>query len=84
MLVFAGVGLAAGHLLGGPDPENRTVLALSTATRHPGVAIALAAANFPDQKLGPAAVFLYLLVSAVATIAALTTWRRGSPRNTAC
>jgi hypothetical protein len=48
------------------------------------VAIALAAANFPDQKLAPAAVLLYLLVSAVATIAALTTWRRGSPRNTAC
>ncbi len=67
MLVFAGVGLAAGHLLGGPDPENRTVLALSTATRHPGVAIALAAANFPDQKLAPAAVLLYLLVSAIAT-----------------
>jgi BASS family bile acid:Na+ symporter len=35
--VFVLVGLAAGHLLGGPDPQDRTVLALSTASRHPGV-----------------------------------------------
>jgi BASS family bile acid:Na+ symporter len=67
MLVFAFVGFAAGHLLGGPDPEDRTVLALSTAIRHPGIAIAIAHANFPDQKLAPAAVLLYLLVSAVAS-----------------
>jgi BASS family bile acid:Na+ symporter len=67
MMVFALVGLAAGHLLGGPDPQNRTVLALSTATRHPGIAIAIAAANFPDQKLAPAAVLLYLFVSAIAS-----------------
>jgi BASS family bile acid:Na+ symporter len=66
MVVFAVLGLAAGHLLGGPDPENRIVLALSTATRHPGIAIAIAAANFPDQKLAPAAVLLYLIVSALA------------------
>jgi bile acid:Na+ symporter, BASS family len=66
MAVFAAVGLAAGHLLGGPDPENRIVLALSTATRHPGIAIAIAAANFPDQKLAPAAVLLYFIVSALA------------------
>ncbi len=65
MVVFALVGLAAGHLLGGPDTRQRTVLALSTATRHPGIAIAIAAVNFPDQKLAPAALLLYLLVSAV-------------------
>ena len=80
MLVFAGVGLAAGHLLGGPDPENRTVLALSTAPRHPGVAIALAAATFPDQKLAPAAVLRYLLVSAVATKFYLVWNARQHPR----
>ena len=66
MLVFALVALATGHLLGGPIPQDRTVLALSTATRHPGIAIAIASANFPDQKLAPAAVLLYLLVSAIA------------------
>jgi bile acid:Na+ symporter, BASS family len=65
MVVFALVGLAAGHVLGGPDTPPRSVLALSTATRHPGIAIAIAAVNFPDQRLAPAAMLLYLLVSAL-------------------
>jgi BASS family bile acid:Na+ symporter len=68
MVVFALVGLAAGHLLGGPDPEDRVVLALSTATRHPGIAIAIAQVNFPGEKLAAGAVLLYLLVSAVVAI----------------
>jgi bile acid:Na+ symporter, BASS family len=67
MVFFALVGFASGHLLGGPDPDDRTVLALSTATRHPGIAIAIVLANFPDQKLAPAAALLYVLVSAIAS-----------------
>jgi bile acid:Na+ symporter, BASS family len=65
MVVFALAGLAAGHLLGGPDVQQRSVLALSTATRHPGIAIAIAAVNFPGHKLAPAAILLYLFVSAL-------------------
>ena len=72
---FILVGLAAGHLLGGPDPDDRTVLAFCTAFRHPGVAIAIAGANFPGQKLVSAAVLLYLLVSAVVSFLILA-WRR--------
>ena len=68
MVVFALVGLATGHLLGGPDPEDRIVLALSTATRHPGIAIAIAQVNFPNEKLAAGAVLLYLLVSAVVAV----------------
>ncbi len=68
MVLLVLVGLAAGHLLGGPDPEDRTVLALSTASRHPAIAIAIAQANFPDQKLAPAAVLLYVLVSVIASM----------------
>jgi BASS family bile acid:Na+ symporter len=67
MVFFALVGFATGHLLGGPDPDDRTVLALSTATRHPGIAIAIVLANYPDQKLAPAAAILYVLVSAIAS-----------------
>jgi BASS family bile acid:Na+ symporter len=67
MVFFALVGFASGHLLGGPDPDDRTVLALSTATRHPGIAIAIVLANYPDQKLAPAAAILYVLVSAIAS-----------------
>jgi bile acid:Na+ symporter, BASS family len=74
---FVVVGLAFGHLLGGPEPENRTSLALSTASRHPGIALALAQANFPEQKLAMAAVLLYLLVNAVLSIPYLLWAKRG-------
>jgi BASS family bile acid:Na+ symporter len=60
---FVLFGLTAGHLLGGPDPANRTVLALTTASRHPGIAAAIASANFPQQKLAVPAILLYLLVN---------------------
>lgn len=69
LTAFVLVGLAFGHFLGGPNPENRTSLAISTASRHPGVAIAIAGANFPEQKLATAAaVLLYLLVDAFVSI----------------
>ena len=59
---FAVVGLVIGHLLGGPDPANRSTLALATASRHPAVALAIAHANFPNQKLAAPVVILYLLL----------------------
>jgi bile acid:Na+ symporter, BASS family len=76
LAVFVVGGLAVGHLLGGPDPEDRTVLALSTASRHPGVAVAIAQANFPEQKLALAAVLLYMLVSGVVLIPYMIWTRR--------
>ena len=71
ILAFAAlvaVGLAAGHLLGGPQSEERNMLALASASRHPAVAVALALANFPEDKLVVPAVLLYLVVCAIATI----------------
>jgi bile acid:Na+ symporter, BASS family len=65
MVVMAVLATAAGHALGGPDFGDRTTLAFASAARHPAIAIAIANANFPDEKLAPAAVLLYLLVSAV-------------------
>lgn len=64
-IVFAIVGFLVGHLLGGPDPENRRVLGVATATRHPGMAVAIAHLNFPQQKLAMPAIALYLIVSAI-------------------
>jgi BASS family bile acid:Na+ symporter len=61
--VFVLAGLGAGHLLGGHEPEESTVLALSTASRHPGIALAIAHANGADMQLATAALLLYLLVS---------------------
>ena len=54
---FALAGFFIGHVLGGPEPADRPVLALATALRH-RVALAIADANFPEQCLASAAVFL--------------------------
>ena len=52
------------------------VLALASAGRHPGIALALASANFPEEKFG-GIILLYLLVSAILTIPYLR-WRQGT------
>jgi BASS family bile acid:Na+ symporter len=68
LAAFVAFGLAVGHWLGGPQAENRTALAYATASRHPGIAIALAHANFPRQKLALAAVLMYLLINAIVSV----------------
>jgi len=75
--LFVVVGLIVGHMLGGPDPNDRTVLALSNATRHPGVAIGIAHAAGSDDPNVVAAVFLSLLV-AIVVCAPYTQLRRRS------
>jgi len=64
---FVLVGLAVGQLLGGPDPEDRTVLAVATASRHPSVALTIAASSFPAEKLVVPAVLMYLLVNGLVS-----------------
>jgi BASS family bile acid:Na+ symporter len=66
--VLVSAGLAAGHLLGGPDQEHRSTLALATSVRHPGIAIAIAHKNFPEQELAGAAVLLCLLIGTIAAL----------------
>jgi bile acid:Na+ symporter, BASS family len=81
LLSFAGfalVGYILGNFLGGPEPENRRVLALATASRHPAIAVAIAHANFPQQKLAVPAIVLYLIVSAIVTEVALRRSKTGS------
>ena len=65
---FVVVGLVTGHMLGGPEPENETVLALSTVSRHPAIALAVAKLNFPNEPYLGATILLYLLVLAVITL----------------
>jgi len=59
--ILAGIG--AGHLMGGPAPADRAVLALAAASRHPGIAMAIAAANFPNAKSATAVIILYLVLN---------------------
>jgi BASS family bile acid:Na+ symporter len=69
LLALCGFTLAAlgvGHLMGGPDPNDRTALAVTCATRHVGVAMVIAAAT-----PGPRTVVLivaYMLASALVII----------------
>jgi bile acid:Na+ symporter, BASS family len=76
MTVFVVVAVAVGHWMGGPDPAERTVLALATAARHPGVAITIAMANYPNQnKMVAAAILLYMVVNGVVLIP-YSAWRK--------
>ena len=68
MLVFCLTGLGVGHLLGGRVPTDRATLAMSTAARHPGVAMAIARVNFPEQTLVLPAVFLYLVLNLIVSL----------------
>ncbi len=65
--------LAAGHLLGGPDEDDRTVLAHATVSRHPGVAIVVA--TLTDERLAPIGVLVAVLVSSLAMVP-YTQWRK--------
>lgn len=75
-LALGGLGLtalAAGHLLGGPQPDDRTALAVACATRHVGIA-ALAAAAVPGERT-LVLLLAYLVVATVLSFGYLR-WRR--------
>ncbi len=78
---FAASALLLGHLLGGPSPEHRSVLALATASRHPAIALGLAQPNFDEPKLVVPAILLYLLVSAFVSVPYLLWTKRRRARN---
>jgi predicted Na+-dependent transporter len=66
IVIISLCGLAAGHLLGGPDEDDRTVRAFATVSRHPGVAIAIAALT--REPLAPIGVLLAVVVNEVAVV----------------
>ena len=74
--LFTVVGLTAGHLLGGPNPDNRSVLALATSTRHPGLAITIAALNFPERKSAVLIVVLFHLIVGSIVAIPYVKWRK--------
>jgi BASS family bile acid:Na+ symporter len=76
LALFAIIGLITGHVLGGPNPNNRPVLALATATRHPAVALAIGHTNFPGQKLAGALVLVYMVLSTLVAMPYLSWIRR--------
>lgn len=75
LIAFIVVGLVVGHFFGGPNEDERITLSLSTACRHPGLAITLASVNVPQEHNVFSAILLYLLLNAVIT-SAYVFWRR--------
>jgi predicted Na+-dependent transporter len=67
--------LAVGHMLGGPDENNRSVLATACATRHLAVAM-LVAASVPGPRTA-VLVASYMITSAVISIVYMK-WRQRS------
>lgn len=65
---------AAGHALGGPDPATRTVTAISSAVRNPGLALLVATLNHASPAI-IATVLAYMLVAAL-TLIPYVAWRR--------
>jgi BASS family bile acid:Na+ symporter len=64
--IFTTAAIAAGHLLGGPLPEDRTSLAVACATRHIGLALLVAANARSPQALSLVAG--YLVASALVSV----------------
>ena len=67
IVIFTVAGLGIGHVLGGPDPNHATVLALATACRHPAVAFFIAGVNVPDLRF-EGIILLYIIVNAIVGI----------------
>jgi bile acid:Na+ symporter, BASS family len=64
MLGVVVIGVVCGHLLGGPDRDERAPLASASGMRHPGIALMIAQVNFPDKRVD-AAIVLFTLVGLV-------------------
>lgn len=82
LILFTALGLVVGHLLGGPEPDDRTDLALATGTRHPGVAMAIASLNFPDVNAAASVMLWHLVIGAIVSVPYVR-WRKAQHAKTA-
>lgn len=67
MLLTPAIALVVGHALGGPEPRDRTVLAIANAARFPALAAVVATTSFPEVRALPA-VIAYLVISNVVAL----------------
>jgi BASS family bile acid:Na+ symporter len=64
MAVFVCAGLAVGHAMAGPEPDQAVVLAIACATRNPGIAIGMGTANYAAESFG-ATIILYAVFAGI-------------------
>jgi BASS family bile acid:Na+ symporter len=74
VVIITALALLVGHVLGGPDPETRTALAIFTAARNPGLAFLVAALNAAPPAVS-AAILAYFAIAAL-TMIPYVRWRR--------
>lgn len=67
------ISLVIGHLVGGPNEEDRTALAVACATRHIGIAVVVATA-MPGVRTA-VVISVYIAISVVVTLPYMR-WRR--------
>jgi BASS family bile acid:Na+ symporter len=67
VVLIVAVALLAGHLLAGDDPRDKAALAMTAATRHPGIALMIGGASFKDPRV-TAAIVGFLVVGMLATL----------------
>ena len=67
------MALIIGHLVGGPKEEDRSALAVACATRHIGVAVAVAT-SLPGARTA-VVISIYIAISVAITLP-YTRWRR--------
>jgi bile acid:Na+ symporter, BASS family len=70
-LVMASVSaaaLAVGHVLGPPNPHERTTLAVECGVRHPALALAIGASNFGLQRALPVLIPCVITFVVIATV----------------
>jgi bile acid:Na+ symporter, BASS family len=80
MVLFIVGGLVIGQLLGGRRDGDKSALAIATASRHPGLAIAIAAENFAEQKvLVVGAVGIYTVLRMIV-VPLYERWRKSSDK----
>jgi len=79
--VVSVAGLAIGHLLGPQNGEEKTVLAVECAVRHPGLAIAIGATNFTSQRA--LEVLLPCVLTFIVIATAYLVWRGRSAQRPA-
>ena len=74
VMAFAAGSLLIGHVIGGPDPRERSALAIATVTRHPGLALLIATASFPNLQVLPP--ILSLIIGCAIVSIPYTAWRK--------
>jgi BASS family bile acid:Na+ symporter len=82
IVIVTALALAVGHWLGGPEPDTRSAVAISSAARNPGLALLVAALNGAPPAIS-ATILAYLVVSAFTVIAYVIWRRRAVPRPSA-